>query len=593
MNTELVSPKHFRIFIDDPKYTSWRIMDMSNNENIDLCGLGNPLGYKLLNNDILHIKQSAHLVDGSVIPFDAVQIVSSSNRNQVLTGVLLIDRTFGKKGNKFFYRCIPHDKHLPEFIIPYAAPREFIKANTPLYICFRFSDWNNKHPVGTIVKTIGNIRSLNNFYEYHVCCKNLDFPIREFKNHVHKSLAEISETPADLVSKIAKQYNIEDRTEYLCYTIDNKDTTEFDDAFSLWTNQRGNQVLSIYISNVAIWMEYLDLWTAFSQRIATIYLPDQKRPMIPTMLSSTLCSLIENQDRIAFTMDVEFYSEQHKESCNAYNITYKNSLIRVAKNLDYSEIRSSHADAKTNLENYFDRIYSLINKHEITKDRVSCRRDLVYFLMVFMNHNVAKTLIQHKIGIYRNVNVGDSHNDIPDSLPSEVYQYLRHLKNTIGQYVSFSDVSEHKCLKLDSYLHITSPIRRLVDLLNIIAIHEKLGFNNIVGNKARMFYENWSCKLQYINTTMRAIRKVQNDCRLLSLFEEVDNREQLYTGYVFDRIKRIDGQYQYNLYIPKLRMNSRLTCFDKYENYSQHNIHLYMFSSEFNVKKKIKANIIS
>ena len=180
-----------------------------------------------------------------------------------------------------------------------------------------------------------------------------------------------------------------------------------------------------------------------------------------------------------------------------------------------------------------------------------------------------------------------------DHLPEDVFNYLTQYRNTFGEYVTCKDMTEHNHLKLDSYLHITSPIRRLVDLLNMIVIHEKMGFNNIVGDKARLFYENWSSKLQYINTTMRAIRKVQNDCRLLSLFEEVDNREQLYMGYVFDRIQRIDGQYQYNVYIPKLRMNSRLTCFDKYENYTEHNIHLYMFSSEFNVKKKIKANIIS
>ena len=88
----------------------------------------------------------------------------------------------------------------------------------------------------------------------------------------------------EIIENIIKKYNIIDRREQICYTIDNNDTIEFDDAFSLWneTKEDGKeyQTLSVYISNVSFWMEELELWNAFSQRIATIYLPDQKRPML-------------------------------------------------------------------------------------------------------------------------------------------------------------------------------------------------------------------------------------------------------------------------------------------------------------------------
>ena len=49
--------------------------------------------------------------------------------------------------------------------------------------------------------------------------------------------------------------------------IDNSDTIEFDDAFSLWNETKADgkeyQTLSVYISNVSFWMEELDLWNAF------------------------------------------------------------------------------------------------------------------------------------------------------------------------------------------------------------------------------------------------------------------------------------------------------------------------------------------
>ena len=62
--------------------------------------------------------------------------------------------------------------------------------------------------------------------------------------------------------------------------------------------------LEQYISNVVFWMEILDLWESFDDRIATIYLPDRKRPMLPTILSDALCSLQENRIRFAFTLDI-------------------------------------------------------------------------------------------------------------------------------------------------------------------------------------------------------------------------------------------------------------------------------------------------
>jgi exoribonuclease R len=51
-------------------------------------------------------------------------------------------------------------------------------------------------------------------------------------------------------------------------------------------------------------MDVLNLWDSFSRRISTIYLPDKKRPMLPTILSDCLCSLQENVRRVAFVMDV-------------------------------------------------------------------------------------------------------------------------------------------------------------------------------------------------------------------------------------------------------------------------------------------------
>ena len=81
-------------------------------------------------------------------------------------------------------------------------------------------------------------------------------------------------------------------------------------------------------------MDTLDLWESFSNRIATIYLPDRKRPMLPTILSDALCSLQEDRSRFAFTLDITI-------DATTYEITeskFLNTAIKVRKNLRYDTV---------------------------------------------------------------------------------------------------------------------------------------------------------------------------------------------------------------------------------------------------------------
>ena len=150
----------------------------------------------------------------------------------------------------------------------------------------------------------------------------------------------------------------------------------------------------------------------------------------------------------------------------------------------------------------------------------------------------------------------------------------------------------HDLLEMDAYIHITSPIRRLVDLLNIIKFQQNSGIIQLSENAAN-FYNNWLKEIDYINATMRSIRKVQNDCSLLhycATTPEVMEKE--YGGYAFDKIVRNDGLFQYIVYLPELRLASRVTLRDDIENYSARNFKLYLFHDEDNYKKKIRLQLL-
>jgi hypothetical protein len=150
----------------------------------------------------------------------------------------------------------------------------------------------------------------------------------------------------------------------------------------------------------------------------------------------------------------------------------------------------------------------------------------------------------------------------------------------------------HETLNIDAYIHITSPIRRLVDLLNIIMFQKN---NNMIrlSENATIFYDKWLNELEYINTTMRSIRKVQTDCDLLTLCSlKPDILETEYNGYLFDNIPRNDGLYQYIVYLPDLNLTSRINLNYDISNYTCKKFKIYIFEDEDKLKKKIRLHLV-
>jgi hypothetical protein len=148
---------------------------------------------------------------------------------------------------------------------------------------------------------------------------------------------------------------------------------------------------------------------------------------------------------------------------------------------------------------------------------------------------------------------------------------------------------------MKSYIHITSPIRRLVDLLNQIVLFDRLKLVKSISAEANTFLSTWISELDYVNTSMRSIRKVQTDCALLDkCFNDPIIMEREYSGVIFDKLTRTDGTMNYMVYLKELKMLSRVssTCVNM-ENYSEGTFRIYLFEDEDKTKKKIKLQIIN
>ena len=571
----------YKIHVHDRNYTEWTFFNTTDFKEVKLDI--NPVEEKLFSNDVFMITEKI------------ITIIHSTIRiSESIAGVLILkgNKTYGRNSSgKLLYKCIPDDIRLPAFLVPYDMKKVgFSKVFQNLYVTFHFCEWNQKHPQGLLSHTIGPVDVLDNFYEYQLYCKSLNASIQKFTKETSKALKL---QPHDaFIENISKRYeNIEDRTslnDFYIFTIDPLNTVDFDDAFSIKTLANGQTMLSIYIANVTLWMDILGLWDSFSRRISTIYLPDRKRPMLPTILSDCLCSLQEKTVRLAFVMDIFI------DNGEINKIKYSNCKINVSKNYCYEEAKllaNKDYQKILHLTNQLNRKYKYIQN-------IRNSHDIVSYLMILMNYHCAKELVNKKSGICRSTFLNKDfgiQNNLPHDLPDDVHKFIKIWNSSAGQYLDISllkdgDSFSHDLLEMDAYIHITSPIRRLVDLLNMIKIQGILGLITM-SEEANKFYNKWIKDLDYINITMRSIKKVQNDCSLLHICNNDPSiLEGLYDGYTFDKIGRNDGLYQYIIYLPELKLSSRVTMREDISNYQIGKYKLYLFNDEENFKKKIRLH---
>jgi len=444
-----------------------------------------------------------------------------------IPGVLDLTRTYGKDG-KFLYLCKPDDKRLPFFIIPYNIPVTFLKNTKHLYITFEYIDWTNDNPRGSMTQNLGCVDNPEHFYEYMLYCKSLNISIQSFTKDANKEIKS-----RDIIESVIHMYSIPVRKANV-FTIDSPGSIDLDDAISIRDN-----VLSVYITHLPIIMDYLNLWSSFTNRISTIYLPDKKRSMLPNSLSQ-LCSLNEGHLRVCLVMDYNIDTEEYKFDICA---------VKVKKNYSYTD------DIK---DKDFDTMLSKLN--------VKKANELISKIMILYNTNSAQLMKQFRNGIYKNIT---NHN----------YDFL---KNQATGYELYNDSV--------NYLHITSPIRRLIDILNLYQLTINLTLFQFTED-ASLFYNKWIGQLDYMNMCCKNIRKVQNQCSLLSMFE--NKKHQVYKGYVYDKIIRTDNKYKYQVHIDELNIIYDLTVLEDLVECTEHMFKLYVFHDEAKLKKKVKLQLIT
>jgi len=495
--------------------------------------------------------------------------------SDAIPGVLIINgNTYGHVNGdikaKLLYKCIPDDKSLPIFLVPYEYKCNiFSKNKYNKYVTFRIKEWINKHPIGILTNTFGDVNENETFYKYQLCCKGLDSSINGFTKAIINSIKRES---------INLEVNSEDRRTYDIFSIDPLGSKDIDDAMGI--TYYGNKVIiSVYIANVAILLDHLNVWDYFGKRISTIYLPNGKIPMLPNILSDDLCSLLQLKDRSAYCMDICL--DEH----NSISTTFKSVLIRVNNNYAYEEKSLINKTEYISILN----ITKELNSKLKYVDNILDSHHLVEFLMIFMNYEASKLLLERKSGIFRITNRVEkqgceSQSSKEQTLPKHMVALIN---NICGIYCTYENTKSHALIGegLDSYVHITSPIRRLVDLCNLIVLQY-----NYMSEKARSFAKTWMNSVDSININMKNIKKVQNNCNLLSLYSNEGTKK--YSGILFNKSIYKEDILKFSIYIPELNTVSSVKTREKVENYSTIVVSTHAFINEDNIMKKIRFQLV-
>jgi ribonuclease R len=154
-------------------------------------------------------------------------------------------------------------------------------------------------------------------------------------------------------------------------TIDGETARDFDDAVLVRPLANGNWELQVHIADVSHYVRpgtALDLEARL--RGTSVYFPDRAVPMLPPQLSSGMCSLRPDEDRLVLSCVMEI---DGRGEVLGYEVC--EGIIRSAKRMTYTQVQGVlDGDAKTRAEftelvPEFERMYELALKLNAKRHR--------------------------------------------------------------------------------------------------------------------------------------------------------------------------------------------------------------------------------
>ena len=455
-------------------------------------------------------------------------------------------------------------------------PKKKIKgAKTGDLVAVKIYFWGDdeKKPEGEVVSILGDPQDT----EALISALLINNGIQEkFPNEVIKETDKIND---DFLEEIEKRRDLRHLD---IITIDGSDAKDLDDAVYVEKTETGYK-LFVSIADVSYYVKSgSELDREALKRGNSIYLVDRVIPMLPRKLSNNLCSLNPDEDKLTFTVEIEFDSngkvvknDFYKSVIKSkYRMTYSGvnkilegdeklikeysgiyemlkNMLSLSKSLRHIKKRRGSIDFE------LPEIKVILDENKLVKDielrsRGEAERIIEDF-MVAANEVVAEKLFWEEIpAIYR------VHED-PDkakiaALNETLVKFGYHLKNLEemhpGKFQTIIDRTTglpegylihklilramqraryanknlgHFGLASKYYLHFTSPIRRYSDLV----VHRMLdkSITKFMKEKEKQSYsENLDTVASIISKTERVADKLEEDSVKIKLIEYMQDK---------------------------------------------------------------------
>jgi exoribonuclease II len=320
--------------------------------------------------------------------------------------------------------------------------------------------------------------------------KNENIPLLRQGLPVGFSLAARQQAESLLQSNVESLLTDPARTDFsnlAPITIDGATTLDFDDALTI-EEQGDNYLVGIHISDVAHYVRPGDpLFQEAMERGTSLYFPEGQIPMLPRHLSQGICSLIQGELRAAFSFMILLSKE-----AEVLRVRITPSVIKVARRLTYEE-----ADARMESDpelRIFDMLCKKLRKKRIEagalllpfpdvnifidasgKVHVNLNpsdtpsRTLVSEMMILANSEAARYVADRMApGLFRTQDppkqrlITDDDNDL--------FLNTRQRKQ-LARGELLTHAKDHSGLGVSQYTTVTSPIRRLLDLVMQHQLH--------------------------------------------------------------------------------------------------------------------------
>ncbi len=312
-----------------------------------------------------------------------------------------------------------------------------------------------------------------------------DEPLDLLRYNIRQSFSDIELDEAGMLNKKGLSTT---GYENLChlnpFTIDGADTLDFDDALSVDFLDDHIQV-GIHISDVSSVIDNISILEEEALlRGSSLYLPGRQIPMFPPELSNDRLSLKKNAERQALSLLVNF-----NMNGDIFDYRFVPSIIRVKNQLTYDEVNSIY---ETETETIYHHLYKLALKRKMYRieqgalilslpelnisvdsnsvinfklvDQETPSRMLVAEMMILYNWLAARFCRDNHIPtIYR------GQKEPSEKLPLEETGYIYYVfrqRRKIYPLIIDVEPQFHAGLGLDSYINVTSPIRRYFDLVS-------------------------------------------------------------------------------------------------------------------------------